>query len=151
MRLIGLEGLGVRPDPVTKGLGILGGHPHAGRRVDPPALGQGPGHQLYGGIRVDVLFLHVLGHLGRDPGLGPRDQQAALARQVREQVGDEVAEDMRVAQDTLTVTGDGGAQRVAGLSLCVQLLAHVIFLPGLLFGVLRAASGGLPPIPLPGG
>jgi hypothetical protein len=80
-----------------------------------------------------VLFLHVLGHIGRDPGLGPGDQQAPLARQVREQVGDQVSQDVRVAQDTLTVTGHGGTQRLMGLTLRIQLLlAHMYSFPDLL-------------------
>ena len=126
MRLPGRDGRGVRPDLVSQGLGVLRGHPHAGRRVDRPALRQGPGHQLHGGVRVDVLLLDVLPHLGRDARLGPGDQQAPLTRQVGEQVGDEVAEGMRVAQHPLTVAGDGGAQRLVGLSLRVELLAHVV-------------------------
>ena len=87
---------------------------------------------MNGGIGIDVLFLDVLCHLGRDPGLGPGHEQAALARQVGKKVGHEVAEDMRVSQDALTVTGDGGAQCLMGFSLCLRLrLAHLIPLPDL--------------------
>jgi hypothetical protein len=85
---------------------------------------------LHGSVRVDVLLLDMLPHLTRDARLGPCDQQAPLTRQVGEQVGHEVAEGMRVVQYPLTVAGDGGAQRLVGLSLCVELLAHVVPLPG---------------------
>ena len=100
-------------------MGVFGDHPYAGRRVDRPAFSERPGDQLDGGIRVDVLFLHVLRHVGRDPGLGPGDEQPPLARQVGEKVGNEVAEDVRVGQDPLAVTGDGGAQCLVRLSLRV--------------------------------
>ena len=78
-----------------------------------------------------MLLPDVLPHLGRDARLGPRDQQAPLTREIGEQVGDEVAEGVRVAQHPLTVAGDGGAQRLVGLSLRVELLAHVTLLPEL--------------------
>ena len=48
----------------------------------------------------------------RGIGRTRRDQQAPLTRQVGEQVGDEVAEGVRVIEDPLTVAGDGGAQEV---------------------------------------
>jgi hypothetical protein len=85
---------------------------------------------MHGSVRVDTLLLDVLPHRIRDARLGPGDQQAPLTRQVGEQVADKVAEGIRVAQHPLTVAGDGGAQRLAGLSLCVELLAHVAPLPG---------------------
>ena len=99
-----------------------------------------PGHELNSGIRVDVLFLDMLRYLGRNPGFCARNQEVSLPRQVGEQVGNEVAEHLRVVQDALAIAIDGRAQRIVGFALGVKLLAHLVFPPDMLLRVLGAAS-----------
>src|SRR6202044_553702 len=68
-------------------------------------------------------------------------QQAALARQVRQQVRHQVTKDTRIVQHPLAVTFDSGVQRVADLALhVVRVPAHGVpsSLPSLWFFVMPA-------------
>ena len=116
---------------IPEGLGVLGGHPGAGGRVERAAVGQRAGHQLDGGARVQVMLLDVPGQVTRDVGIGGGDQQAALPRQVGQQIGDQVAEHARVAESALAVVGDHRAERLAGLPLGVELFGHGLVVPRL--------------------
>jgi hypothetical protein len=76
-----------------------------------------------------VLLLDVLRELGRDTGLGGGHQQAPLDGGIWQQVGDDVAEDARIPEHTCPVAGDGGIERLAGLTMRIELIPDQLWSP----------------------
>jgi len=56
-----------------------------------------------------MLLIHVLRQLGRHACLGGGDEQAPLARRVRQQVGDKVAKDAGITEHARPIARDGRA------------------------------------------
>jgi hypothetical protein len=73
----------------------------------------------------------MLAQAGRDACFGRGDEQSLLPGEIRKEVGDHVAEHLRVFQDARAVTGDGRVQCLVRFAPFIKWrlrLTHVLFL-----------------------